>query len=120
MVMLGENQCTSTMRIDSYKKGYLCGSLDLIINNLHKHYTGFAIEFKSPKGNGVLSPDQSVMLRQYQNNGVKTLVSNDYDYLIEQLTEYFRDVRILCSYCPRRFISSQSLKNHIKSFHKRV
>ena len=54
---LGENQCTSVMRIDSYKKGYLRGSPDLIINNLHKHYTGFAIEFKSPKGNGALSPD---------------------------------------------------------------
>ena len=61
-VTLGENQCTSTMRIDSYKKGYLHGSPDLIINNLHKHYTGFAIEFKSPKENGVLSPDQSMML----------------------------------------------------------
>ena len=62
MATLGENQCTSAMRIDSYKKGYLCGSPDLIINNLHKHYTGFEIEFKSPKGNGVLSPDQSMML----------------------------------------------------------
>ena len=119
MAALGENQCTSAMRIDSYKKGYLHGSPDLIINNLHKHYTGFAIEFKSPKGNGVLSPDQSMMLQQYQNNGFKTLVSNDYDHIIEQIFEYFRDVRILCSYCPRRFISSQSLKNHIKSFHKR-
>ena len=118
MVTLGENQYTSTMKITSYKKGYLRGSPDLIINNLHKYYTGFAIEFKSPKGNGVLSRDQSMMLRQYQNNGFKTLVSNDYDHIIEQLIEYFRDVRILCSYCPRRFISSQSLKNHIKSFHK--
>ena len=120
MVTLGKNQCTSAMRIDSYKKGYLRGSPDLIINNLHKHYTGFAIEFKSPKGNDVLSPDQSMILRQYENNGFKTLVSNDYDHINEQLIEYFRDVRILCSYCPRRFISSQSLKNHIKSFHKRV
>ena len=116
--MLGENQCTSAMRIDSYRKGYLRGSPDLIVNNLHKHYTGCAIEFKSPKGNGVLSPDQSIMLRQYENNGFKTLVFNDYDHIIEQLIEYFRDVRILCSNCPRRFISSQSLSNHIKSFHK--
>ena len=104
--------------IDSFKKGYLCGSPDLIINNLHKHYTGFCIEFKSPKGNGALSPDQSMMLRQYQNNGFKTLVSNDYDHIIEQIIEYFRDVRIKCSHCPRRFISSQSLRNHIKFFHK--
>ena len=112
-VTLGENQHTAHKRIDSFKKGYLRGSPDLIINNLHKHYTGFCIEFKSPKGNGVLSPDQSMILIQYQNN-----VSNDYDHIIEQIIEYFRDVRILCSYCPRRFISSQSLRNHIKFFHK--
>ena len=62
---LGENQCTSTIRIDSYNKGYLCGSPDLIINNLHKHYTGFAIKFKNPNSKGILSLDQSVMLRQY-------------------------------------------------------
>ena len=118
MATLGENQCTSAMRIDSYKKGYLHGSPDQIINNLHKHYTGFAIEFKNLSGKGVLSYDQCKMLTQYQNSGFKNLVSNDYDYIIEQLIEYFRDVRIKCSYCPRQFISSQSLKNHIKSFHK--
>ena len=67
---------------------------------------------------GVLSPDQSMMLQQYQRNGFKTLVSNDYGYIIEQLIEYFRDVRIMCSHCPRTFISPQSLRNHIKSFHK--
>ena len=117
-VTLGENQDTVHKRIDSFKKGYLRGSPDLIINNLHKHYTGFCIEFKNPKGNGVLSPDQSMMLRQYQNNGFKTLISNDYDQITEQIIEYFRDVRIKCSYCPRRFISPQSLRNHIKSFHK--
>ena len=117
-VTLVENQDTVHKRIDSFKKGYLRGSPDLIINNLHKHYTGFCIEFKSPKGNGVLSPDQSMILLQYQNNGFKALVSNDYDQIIEQIIEYFRDVRILFSYCPRRFISSQSLRNHIKFFHK--
>ena len=117
-VTLGENQDTVHKRIDSFKKGYLHGSPDLIINNLHKHYTGFCIEFKSPKGNGILSPDQSMILLQYQNNGVKILVSKDYDQIIEQIIEYFRDVEILCSHCPRRFISSQSLSNHTKSFHK--
>ena len=117
-VTLGENQDTVHKRIESFKKGYLHGSPDLIINNLDKHYTGFCIEFKSPKGNGVLSPDQSMILLQYQNNGFKTLVSNDYDQIIEQIIEYFRDVKILCSYCPRRFISSQSLFNNINGFHK--
>ena len=90
---LGENQDTSKKRIESHEKGYLQGSPDLIINNLHKQYTGFAIEFKNPKGIGVLSYDQSNMLQQYENNGFKALVSNDYDYIIKQLIEYFRDVR---------------------------
>ena len=60
---LGENQDTSKKRIESYKKGCLRGSPDLIINNLHKHYTGFTIELKNPKGIGILSYDQSKMLR---------------------------------------------------------
>ena len=62
---LGENQDTSKKRIESCKKGYLRGSPNLIINNLHKRYTGFAIEFKNPNGKGILSYDQSNMLRQY-------------------------------------------------------
>ena len=117
-ITLGENQDTVYKRIDSFKKGYLRSSPDLAINNFHKNYTGLCIEFKNPNGRGIVSPDQSIMLRQYQSNGFKTLVSNDYDHIIEQLIEYFRDVRVKCSCCPRRFISSQSLRNHIKSFHK--
>ena len=45
-ITLGENQDTVHRGIDSFKKGYLRGSPDLIINNLHKHYTGFCIESK--------------------------------------------------------------------------
>ena len=115
---LSENQCSRVKRKESYKKGYLHGSPDFIINNLHKHYTGFAVEFKNPNGKEILSYDQSKMSRQYQNNGFKTLVSNDYDYIIEQLIEYFRDVRIKCPYCARKFICSLLIKNHIESFHK--
>ena len=96
-VTLGKNQDTVFKRIDSFKKGYLRGSPNLIINNLHKYYTGFCIEFKSPKGNGVLSPDQSMILLQYQNNGFKTLVSNDYDHIIKQVIEYFRDKVLILS-----------------------
>ena len=113
---LGENQDTSIKRIESHRKGYLRGSPDLIINNLHKHYTGLAIEFKNPNGKGILSYDQSKMLKQYENNGFKTLVSNDYDYIIEQLIVYFRDVRIKCSYCQRKFISSLSIKKPYQEF----
>ena len=106
---LGENQDTSKKRIVSHQKGYLRGSPDLIINNLYKHYTGFAIEFKNPRI-GVLSYDQSKILRQYESNGFKTLVINDYDQIIEQLIEYFKDVRIKCSYCPRKLSVLVQLK----------
>ena len=114
---LGENQDTSIKRIDSFNKGYIKGTPDLIINNLHRYYTGFAIKFKTPKGYGTLSNEQSNILFHYQLNGFKTSASNDYDRIIEELLVYFRDVRVKCSFCPRRFISSQSLRNHIKGFH---
>ena len=48
-VTLGENQDSVHKRIDSFKKGYLRGSPDLIINNLHKHYTGFASSLRVQK-----------------------------------------------------------------------
>ena len=48
-VTLGENQDTVHKRINSFKKGYLRGSPDLTINNLHKHFSGFAIEMKVQK-----------------------------------------------------------------------
>ena len=118
VVPLGENQDTSIKRIDSINKGYIKGTPDLIINNVHRYYTGFAIEFKTPKGYGTLSNEQSNILFHSQLNGFKTLVSNDYDRIVEELLVYFRDVRVKCSFCPRRFISSQSLRNHIKGFHK--
>ena len=115
---LGENQITSELRIKSQQLGYMKGSPDLIINNLNKKYTGFAIEFKSPSGKGILSDEQTKMMKAYDDNGFKTLISNDYDAIIEQLLEYFRDVRIKCHHCSTKFKSSQTLMTHQKHFHK--
>ena len=117
-VSLGENQDTAFKRIDSFKKGYIKGTPDLIIHNLNKHYTGFCVEFKTPRGNGSLSPDQSNMLEKYKMNGFKILVSNDYDLILEQIIDYFRYVGIRCIHCSRIFGSAQSLDNHITDFHK--
>ena len=57
---LGDNQDTSIKRVDSFNKGYIKGTPDLIINNLHRYFTSFAIEFKTPKGYGTLSNEQSI------------------------------------------------------------
>ena len=115
---LGENQINSDMRLRSYNLGYQKGSPDLIIQNLHNVYSGFAIEFKSPIGYGELSEHQNVMLQEYTNNGFKVLLSNDYDEIIKEIIHYFDGVRIKCNHCSRKFKSSQTMKNHSKYIHK--
>ena len=117
---LGENQINSDMRLRSYNMGYQKGSPDLIIQNLHKVYSGFAIEFKNPRGNGQLSENQKVMLQEYRNNSFKVLVSNDYDEILEEIIHYFDGVRIKCNHCSRKFKSSKTLKNHLKYIHKHL
>ena len=67
----GENQDTSKKRIISHYKGYLRGSPHLIINNLYELYTGFATEFKNPKGIGDLSYDQSKMLESMKTMALR-------------------------------------------------
>lgn len=76
--------------------GYHRGSPDLIIQNLHKKYTGFVIEFKSPKGIGVLCENQAILLQEYSNNGYKVLVSNDYEEIVKNIILYFIDTRLVC------------------------
>ena len=117
---LGENQITDSMRLKSYNMGYQKGSPDLIIQNLHKDYSGFVIEFKNPKGNGKLSEYQKVMLQEYKNNNFKVLVSNDYDEILEEIIRYFDGVRIKCNFCKNKLKTSETLKQHLKYFHKHL
>ena len=115
---LGENQINGNIRIKSYNMGYQKGSPDLIIQNLHLNYSGFAIEFKTPTGYGKLSEEQKMMLQEYENNNYKILVSNDYDEIIKEIILYFQGVRIKCKKCPRKFKSSETLSNHSNYIHK--
>ena len=115
---LGELQDTSDKRIKAFNMGYIKGSPDIIIQNLHKKYNGFVIEFKSPKTGGIVSDEQAKMLNVYKTNNFKTLISNDYDEILIQLIDYFRDVRIKCQHCNNKFKSSNTLKNHHKYFHR--
>ena len=117
---LGENQVNCNMRITSYNKGYQKGSCDLFIGNMHLNYSGFAIEFKTPKCDGKLSKEQEMMLQEYENNNYKTLVSNDYDEIIKEIILYFQGVRIKCKHCIKKFRSSETLQNHCNYIHKYV
>ena len=115
---LGELQDTKNKRIDSFKKGYMKGQPDLIIQNLHKQYSGVCIEFKTPQCNGVLSDQQKDLIELYEENGYKSIVSNDYDLITKELNDYMRDIRIKCKYCRRKFISKKTIKRHVKYFHR--
>ena len=109
---------TFEKRHKSYLTGYTPGTFDIIINNLHKNYSGFAIELKSPKGTGVISEPQKLMQEKYNLNGFKTLISNDYNQIIVEIIEYMRETRIKCQHCKTKFKSNQTLKSHLISFHK--
>ena len=74
--------------IQSWNKGYQKGQADIIIPNLHKHYKGFCIEFKTPENNHVLYDAQKELLERYRDNGYKTVASNDYDMIIKEVNEY--------------------------------
>ena len=115
---LGENQDTSEKRLDSYKKGYLRGTPDLMILNYHKDYNGLCIEFKSPTNYYEISYAQKEMKERYKINCYKFILSNDYDYICKRLHKYMAGVRILCKYCPKAFCNKKTLNNHYKVIHR--
>ena len=98
---LGENQINDQLRIDSFRKGYQRGQPDLLILNRHKKWTGFCIEIKTPACTGVVSPDQQRFLDRLECAGYKVLVSSDYDALVVEVQNYFKDVRTYCKHCDR-------------------
>ena len=116
---LGELQDSSTKRIEAYKKGYMKGQFDITILNNHKKYNFLAVELKSPTGLGSLSSQQRNMADIYKLNNGQVLISNNYNEIILTIHEYFKDVRIKCSYCPKKFISYESNKNTLRVFIKR-
>ena len=115
---LGENQDTSEKRLDSYKKGYLRGSPDLMILDYHKDYNGLCIEFKSPTNYYEISDAQKEMKERYKINCYKFILSNDYDYICKRLHKYMDGIRIPCKYCSKAFCNKETLNNHYKVIHR--
>jgi prophage antirepressor-like protein len=87
---LGEYQDTSPRRSDAFHKGYLGGQPDVIIANKMNGYTGFVIELKTPKGTGEIRDNQVGWLKRLNQQGYKTMFSNDYTDLVLKIDEYFR------------------------------
>ena len=103
-----------------YKKGYMRGQFDITILNNLKKYNFLSFELKSPTGLGSLLTQQRNMADIYRSNNGQVLIINNYNEIILTIHKYFKDVRIKCSYCPRKFISYESSNKHIVGFHKKV
>ena len=115
---LGENQRTPEIRTDSWKKGYTAGQPDIIIVAANKMYNGLAIELKTPVGIGILSTKQQAYLTHLRRQNYKIMVSNNYDLILMQLIEYFRDIRIHCEHCVKKFKNESTLATHKRIFHR--
>jgi len=114
---LGELQDTTLKRSDAYKKGYVGGQPDIMILNQTSKYNGFAIELKTPKGNGVIRDNQITYLDSLKDLKYKTLISYDYDEIVVELTRYYDDLRFPCPHCSKTFKSTRTRSGHIRACH---
>ena len=94
--------CRTVQLNEAYKKGCMKGQFDITILNNHKKYNFLAFELKSPTGLGLLSRQQRNMADIYRSNNGQVFIINNYNEIILTIHKYFKDVRIKCSYCPKK------------------
>ena len=63
---LGENQISESIRLSSWKKGYMSGQCDFMIMNPTAKCNSLCTEFKSPTGNYQVSKKQLHMKEMYE------------------------------------------------------
>ena len=114
---LGEHQINSGVRTDAYFKGYGSGQPDIILLNYHTKYKGLAIELKTPTGAGIISKNQQNYINVFENNGSKTLISNNYDEIITTIIIYSMGIGYLTKNTKRKFRSITTRDRYIK-YHK--
>ena len=85
---LGENQITSEMRLDSWRKGYTKGQPDIMIPIRSGRKVGLALELKSPGWNGEASEHQKVFLDKLEVESWQVCVSNCYEDLLFVVRDY--------------------------------
>ena len=100
---LGENQRTESIRITSWKKGYMAGQCDLIIMNPTSKFNSLCIEFKSPTGNYQISEKQLKMKELYEKNKCRYIMSNSYDDIIFEIVKHMEE--------SDRYIKRRSKRN---------
>ena len=88
-----------------------------MILNPTARYNGFAIELKTPKGDGVVHDKQITYLDSLKDIKYKTLISCDYDEIVVELTRYYDDLRFPCPHCSKTFKTTRTRSGHITIFH---
>ncbi len=90
---LGQNQITSEMRLDSWRKGYTNGQPDIKLPQKSGRKTGLALELKSPGWNGEACEHQEVFLIKVEASGWQVMCSNCYEDLIFAIRDYMEPPR---------------------------
>ena len=85
---LGENQTTSELRIDSWRKGYTKGQPDLLLPIRSGRKVGLALELKSPGWHHEASEHQKAFLQKLEMERWQILVSNCYEDLLFEVRDY--------------------------------
>ena len=85
---LGENQTTSELRIDSWRKGYTKGQPDLLLPIRSGRKVGLALELKSPGWHHEASEHQKAFLQKLEMEGWQILVTNCYEDLLFEVRDY--------------------------------
>ena len=71
---LGEMQDSSPKRLECWHKGYQKGQPDLIVHQRSGNWSGLVIELKTPRGTGVVSPEQRQWLDDMARAGYPSRV----------------------------------------------
>ena len=99
--------------------GFCSGMPDLIVYENSKHHNGLTIEFKNPKGTGIVSQSQTDVNIQLSNRGYLPIISDDYDQIILEINHYLSHRRLKCEFCKIKCKSTETLKTHILNIHKK-
>ncbi len=90
---LGENQSTSEMRLESWRKGCTKGQPDIMLPQKSGRKVGLALEEKSPGWVGDASEHQKAFLTKLEANGWQVMCSNCYEDLIFENRDYVEPPR---------------------------
>ncbi len=114
---LGEMQDSSVKRIECWHKGYQKGQPDLIVHQRSGNFSGLVIELKTPKGTGVVSPEQQQWLDDMARAGYRVLLSSSLEETIRFLNAYMQNARVCCRHCGSSFASERTLRRHCEKYH---